>query len=229
MNTSEYEHADGGAAPSSEQAISVHHFNYLGALGRTCLFLFGTVMCLLIGLGCLAGALVSLERSLGQALLWAVFSGCGFISTFALLREVFRIYRRIPSTIEVYRSGLRWYRRGQATDATWDDVTKVDRQVTVVVHAGREHRTDTTLIEFTTGESWLIWSEVLTDYPTFADSVKYFHGSAGLGTVHRPDPARLQQREVRCWHCGASFEVSGDPSAQVRCPQCKAGLGVLRS
>ena len=74
--------------------------------------------------------------------------------------------------------------------------------------------------------------KILTDYLTFADSVKSFHDNAQFGgsALDVPEAQRQRTKEIRCWHCGEVFDVPvTELSAQVRCPRCKAGLGMILS
>ncbi len=161
-----------------ELPVSVHRFRFWGALCRTSLFLLGGLMALVVGLGCLGGCLVSLAQSPLEAVLWGLFSVCGFIAFPAAVYEACRAFVQTPAVVFVYRTGLRWQKRGKETAVTWAEIARVERNVTVFVRGGREHRADATTIHFVSGKKMRIWAEVLSDYPTFADSVTYFHDIA---------------------------------------------------
>ena len=220
----------GNAAADAELPVSVHHFRVWGALKRTVFFLLGGLMALLIGLGSLGGCLVALQRSPLEAVLWVVFSLCGFIGVGATVYEAFRILLKTPSVISIYRSGVHLQKRGKETAVAWAEIAKVDRHVSVIVHMGRTHRTDTTTLCFTSGKQLRFWDGIVSDYTTFADSVAYFHESAQLGrsaVAGGVAPSR-RTKEIRCWHCGEVFDVPvAELSAEVRCRRCKAGLGMM--
>jgi hypothetical protein len=218
------------AASDGELPVSVHHFRFWGALKRTILFLLGGLMALLVGLGSLGGCVVALQRSPIEAVLWGVFSLCGFIGVGATVYEAFRIFLRTPSVLPVYRSGLQMQKRNQETAIAWAEIAKVERHVSVIVHMGRTHRTDTTTLHFISGKKLRFWEGIVSDYTTLADSVTYFHESAQLGKSGAAGAATTRRRtkEIRCWHCGEVFDVPvAELSAEVRCRRCKAGLGMM--
>jgi hypothetical protein len=218
------------ASGRPEQPLSVHHFSPWGAAGRTAMFLIGAGIALVVGLGSLGACLVSLKSSGFDAALWGLFALCGLVGAPAAGYEALRVALRTPSVIAVYRTGLRWRRWGREESVGWDQIGRVERDVTFFVHAGREHRTDTTTIRLASGETFRIWAETLSDYPAFADAVKHFHDSARFtGTAPNPPAAgRQRAKSIRCWHCGTCFDVTpNDPPAPVRCPGCRAGLGTI--
>jgi hypothetical protein len=213
-----------------ELPVSVHRFRFWGALGRTALLLFSGLIALAIGLGCLGGRVVALERSPLEAALWGLLSLCGFIACPAAVYEALRLFIQTPSVLYVYPGGLRWHKRGKETAVSWADIARVERNVTIIVNAGRTHTADTTTLHFATGKKLRIWAEILTDYPTFADSVKYFHDNALLASPAGPATRRQRTKEIRCWHCGEIFDVPvAELSGEVRCRRCHSGLGVMLS
>jgi hypothetical protein len=175
-----------------ELPVSVHRFRFWGALGRSCLLLLGGLMALVVGLGCLGGCLVSLAQSPIEALLWGLFSVAGFVAFPAAVYEALRVFIQTPAVVFVYRTGLRWRKRGKETGVTWAEIAWVERNVTVFVRAGREHRADAVTIHFVSGKKLRIWAEILTDYPTFADSVTYFHDMAKFERSAPDGPANRQ-------------------------------------
>jgi hypothetical protein len=232
MNSFADENAVGADISGRELPVSVHRFRFWGALGRTSLFLFGGLIALAIGLGCLGGCLMTLTHSPIEAALWGLFSLCGFISCPAAVYEALRLFIQTPSVLFVYRSGLRWQKQGKETAVTWAEIARVERNVSVWVQFGRVRKFDATTIHFATGKKLRIWAEILSDYPTFADSIKCFHENAQFERSAPGGPAARRQRtkEIRCWHCGEVFNVPvADLSAEVRCRRCKAGLGVILS
>src|SRR5207245_3217894 len=79
-----------------EVPVSVHRFRFWGALGRTALLLFGGLIALVIGLGCLGGCVVALERSALEAALWGLLGLCGFIACPAAVYEALRLFIQPP-------------------------------------------------------------------------------------------------------------------------------------
>jgi hypothetical protein len=218
------------AVSGGELPVSFHLFRFWGALKRTTLFLFGGLIALMVGLGSLGGFMMALPHSAFEAVLWGVFSLCGFIVACATVYEAFRLFLQTPSVLFVYRSGLRWQKRGKETAVAWAEIARVERHVSVFVHMGRTHRVDTTTLFFTSRKKLRFWEGILSDYATFADSVKYFHEGAQLA-MSAPASSTAKSRrtkEIRCWHCGEVFHVPvTELSAEVRCRRCKAGLGVM--
>jgi hypothetical protein len=232
MNSIENGMAAVAGVSGRELPVSVHRFRFWGALGRTSLFLFCGLMALVIGLGCLGGCVTTLASSPFEAVLWGLFSLCGFVTFPAAVYEGLRLFIQTPSVVFVYRDGLRWQKRGKETGLTWSEIARVERNVTVFVRAGRERRADATTIHFASGKKLRIWAEILTDYLTFADSVKDFHDNAQFerSAPGGPAPRRQRTKEIRCWHCGEVFDVPvTELSGEVRCRRCQAGLGVILS
>src|SRR5882672_5513794 len=85
-----------------ELPVSVHRFRFWGAVGRSSLILLGGLMALVIGLGCLGGCLISLAQSPIEAVLWSVFSLCGFVAFPAAVYEAFRAFIQTPAVVFVY-------------------------------------------------------------------------------------------------------------------------------
>jgi hypothetical protein len=220
----------GSETSRPEPALSVHRFSFWGALGRTALLLFCSLFALTVGFGCLSASALASRRSPLEAALWGLFSLCGFVSFAALVREGLRTFMQTPTVMFVYRSGLGWRKRGKEIRVSWAEITRIDRDVTEFENAGRLHQVDTTTIHFASGKTLRIWKGILTDYLTFADSVKYFHDMAGVGTMGIRSENRQRTKPMRCWHCSESFDVVlQDQAVQVHCPRCKAGLGAVVS
>jgi hypothetical protein len=212
----------------TEQPLSIHRFKSGGALVRTILILFGCVVALAIGLGCLGGCFASSNNSAIEAILWGVFSLCGFITSARLGYESIRLHVRTPSLIAVYRTGLRWRRRGKETYVPWSEVTRVDRQVSTFVVAGRLRHHDAITISYTSGKTFCITPGIFSDYQVFADSVTLFFDQSRFQSGVPNALDKCPTKVMRCWHCGEAFKVRvKDPSEGVQCPRCKAALGVI--
>src|SRR5262249_44119803 len=185
---------------------------------------------LLLGMACLAELWTANDRTPLEATLWGVFCICGFVTFPVLLYEAAAVFLRTPSIIAVFPSGLAWKKWGRQIVVRWSEINRVHREVTTFARFGKTYHYDTTTIYWGRRKKLRFWLGVLSDYQTFASSVKHFHDNAQFAAAPPLGPiARMERpRSMRCWHCGDAFAFKvTDPSAQVRCPRCKCGLGTV--
>jgi hypothetical protein len=169
----------------AERPVSFHRRKSLAIFPRVCFF--GLLAVFLLFLAVVTALAAVQAQSEGKPLFAVLFVFFGVITLLGarVAGRAWMRQRRWPTDIEVCYSGLRWREGRQRRCLLWAEVAEVRRDVKFVPRVGQTGlvgafaqlnnpqppiRVDTLSIELSTGESYCMTPNLVTDYSRLADS-----------------------------------------------------------